>query len=285
MPRLRGVYPRAGGETIFSVPTAGSASGLSPRGRGNPHRSLRRTALRRSIPARAGKPRARRRSCCRRPVYPRAGGETTTWGSGDDSTTGLSPRGRGNPRPWSAASAADRSIPARAGKPPSPRYSGASRRVYPRAGGETPDASAPEVTDTGLSPRGRGNLQQVDQSTVAQRSIPARAGKPESETARSTLQTVYPRAGGETTSSTAPARPWTGLSPRGRGNRHMPPRIDRRAGSIPARAGKPPRSSGSQTSRTVYPRAGGETDRPGGRPLYRGGLSPRGRGNHGHHHA
>ena len=93
------VYPRVCGGTVLSLDERGAGSGLSPRVRGNhflPHGLLR---ARGSIPACAGEPITKDSCCARVKVYPRVCGGT--WGAATDlpTTTGLSPRVRGNRQP------------------------------------------------------------------------------------------------------------------------------------------------------------------------------------------
>ena len=74
---------------------------------------------------------------------------------------------------------------------------------------------------------------------------------------------------------------FSGLSPRGRGNRVTyiaPPAL---LGSIPAWAGEPLRSPATCRGYEVYPRVGGGTDCIAKANEIFGGLSPRGRGNRG----
>ena len=72
-----------------------------------------------------------------------------------------------------------------------------------------------------------------------------------------------------------------GLSPRGRGNQLHSSFLLGLHGSIPAWAGKPPRSPSCPPSYAVYPRVGGETYDGGQQYDMWLGLSPRGRGNPG----
>ena len=73
----------------------------------------------------------------------------------------------------------------------------------------------------------------------------------------------------------------SGLSPRGRGNRGSGEWRRRRARSIPAWAGKPPRAGLGTGPVAVYPRVGGETLLAISVSITTNGLSPRGRGNPG----
>ena len=212
------VYPRAGGETTSRDDNDNPLPGLSPRGRGNHHAWYAQGRHLRSIPARAGKPLGAKDTGRKSAVYPRAGGETGRAGRVTVTAPGLSPRGRGNPKPTICQYLDDRSIPARAGKPSMVGTPPASDRVYPRAGGETSRQVPGRYALVGLSPRGRGNPQQSAPSDRAVGSIPARAGKPSACSGRSWASAVYPRAGGETDMVPKADYDVVGLSPRGRGN-------------------------------------------------------------------
>ena len=112
---MQWVYPRVDGGTLSMTIAPFKCKGLSPRGRGNPHRFLNAgmdngvyprvdggtsiwndcSGLARSIPAWTGEPHPRYADDRARRVYPRVDGGTT---SARQSEAGLSPRGRGNPR-------------------------------------------------------------------------------------------------------------------------------------------------------------------------------------------
>ena len=151
--------------------------------------------------------------------------------------------------------------------------------VYPRVGGATllPDHL---VNDgTGLSPRGRGNRRCGSRRHSAHGSIPAWAGQPRPPGETGPTWRVYPRVGGATSQKSIQPAFQHGLSPRGRGNRHVQ-RVDAAAyRSIPAWAGQPLLRVIIVFLIGVYPRVGGATpdfDAPLNHPQ---GLSPRGRGN------
>ncbi len=214
--------------------------GLSPRGRGNLPYFWILLVLPRSIPAWAGKPPGTNGGPAPVRVYPRVGGETACCKFGCCDRHGLSPRGRGNRRTSRRRTCWMGSIPAWAGKPADRPALGQHAEVYPRVGGETEYAPPSIVVYTGLSPRGRGNLDVPGQWRIASGSIPAWAGKPPRPAADVPYRAVYPRVGGETEWSPLTCRPQTGLSPRGRGNRLPPCGLAHALGSIPAWAGKPP---------------------------------------------
>ena len=187
------------------------------------------------------------------------GGETRTDRCRCSTPTGLSPRGRGNPRRACARRPGWRSIPAWAGKPLQAGKKGSATVVYPRVGGETSRRCWTFSITSGLSPRGRGNRSQVRLDGTQARSIPAWAGKPLSTRRTCRAFAVYPRVGGETGTMAAYTPRRMGLSPRGRGNRGRHGRSRCRLRSIPAWAGKPSGSIMGRVLHKVYPRVGGET--------------------------
>ena len=293
------VYPRVCGGTTLSDDDPRSVSGLSPRVRGNPlHLGVAPDSLR-SIPACAGEPRTPHALRSARWVYPRVCGGTANGVRHDEAGRGLSPRVRGNPRPYRGRRPSLGSIPACAGEPTPPRTIGAYMWVYPRVCGGTPRTSSSGTSPLGLSPRVRGN----PSSPIAPRrrdwSIPACAGEPASGIGTKWCMWVYPRVCGGTSAGTwmfvaltvyprvcggTPMPPVcpagiTGLSPRVRGNhpeqlrRHDHPR------SIPACAGEPFRRLVEDTRPTVYPRVCGGTRDAARFFAHQYGLSPRVRGN------
>ena len=113
----RRVYPRVGGETVFSADGLYRFTGLPPRGRGNLHAGHCGRRDLRSTPAWAGKPPS---PAARWPgvrVYPRVGGETAYREPRGSSAYGLPPRGRGNRPVNPLIGLGCGSTPAWAGKP------------------------------------------------------------------------------------------------------------------------------------------------------------------------
>ncbi len=195
------------------------------------------------------------------------------------STRGLSPRARGNPRVRDERRAEARSIPACAGEPNSANALSASVRVYPRVRGGTAPGHSLSCGTKGLSPRARGNLASGHGGDAGGGSIPACAGEPSRVASRGCRGTVYPRVRGGTGYLPQSVAPSWGLSPRARGN---PAIIESRrcwSGSIPACAGEPPTCSATRAGTTVYPRVRGGTSKPVRRNSIPKGLSPRARGN------
>ena len=154
------------------------ANGLSPRVRGNRHILGVPPARPGSIPACAGEPVCGGQFLACSEVYPRVCGGTprrrvmwTGW-------HGLSPRVRGNLNISPVATPAWGSIPACAGEPTSRRIADAGRGVYPRVCGGTRPAYGYSPADRGLSPRVRGNRQEMVKPVAMVGSIPACAGEP-----------------------------------------------------------------------------------------------------------
>ena len=211
----------------------------------------------RSIPARAGEPRASDRRCRRHRVYPRAGGGAWVWTAADSAFLGLSPRGRGSLDRDESYCVGPGSIPARAGEPAAAAAGSGIGQVYPRAGGGAQGRCCTSSDLLGLSPRGRGSRGGTAGARRRQGSIPARAGEPPVLICACIPTRVYPRAGGGALMVAADASSGWGLSPRGRGSPRQVPGLRPRHGSIPARAGEPATTRRKARNRGVYPRAGG----------------------------
>ena len=131
---------------------------------------------------------------------------------------GLSPRVRGNLTATPSETDGRRSIPARAGEPLVPFRTRRITPVYPRACGGTLLRRRPARSMRGLSPRVRGNQNQLGKELTEARSIPARAGEPEPAWQRTHRGPVYPRACGGTSHINHGTACAGGLSPRVRGN-------------------------------------------------------------------
>ena len=131
------VYPRVCGGTWEWKSTPITATGLSPRVRGNrPGRSEGVVGFR-SIPACAGEPRRCWAGCWPDMVYPRVCGGTYPPPTDLWTAPGLSPRVRGNLRRGGGGWRAVGSIPACAGEPALLTTSASGIPVYPRVCGGT----------------------------------------------------------------------------------------------------------------------------------------------------
>ena len=117
MPYKRSIPARAGGTVDDAVGTQ-LDTGLSPRVRGNLTVGVGVEAVAGSIPARAGEPMFSTLIPLVVAVYPRACGGTAQPFQRSSEVTGLSPRVRGNRRLHRHGRHHARSIPARAGEPP-----------------------------------------------------------------------------------------------------------------------------------------------------------------------
>ena len=273
------VYPRACGGTYNDQFHGFTASGLSPRVRGNRSHEVCRQGDAGSIPARAGEPTPIARAARISTVYPRACGGTRITSALRVSGVGLSPRVRGNLPLWQEKIRPWGSIPARAGEPSDFSITENVIGVYPRACGGTSSGSCIFRIVTGLSPRVRGNPHHDCLPVFEPGSIPARAGEPLTRISFRVMQGVYPRACGGTSGDLEFEGLYRGLSPRVRGNRNRGHEFPGGIGSIPARAGEPSYVGIEGQEGRVYPRAcGGTVTRV---PVKRKctGLSPRVRGN------
>ena len=172
------VYPRVGGGTGLFRCQCWLVGGLSPRGRGNPAPMGSMGRLSGSIPAWAGEPGSYGVNGQIIRVYPRVGGGTYCEAPAIEDDGGLSPRGRGNHTVHSIDRPFDGSIPAWAGEPTRRQERFMAGAVYPRVGGGTCAFRCANVPGWGLSPRGRGNLPEMNRKLVELGSIPAWAGEP-----------------------------------------------------------------------------------------------------------
>ena len=154
-------------------------------------------------------------------------------------TWGLSPRGRGNPWVRPGGNCLRRSIPAWAGEPPRQAHRQTLATVYPRVGGGTRNGRYNGSSQSGLSPRGRGNRRDGLNMRQLRGSIPAWAGEPSPYYGHPDKHSVYPRVGGGTFDRKVYEASLKGLSPRGRGNRQATHPLPAEVGSIPAWAGEP----------------------------------------------
>ena len=212
--------------------------GLSPRGRGKPHRQSWRAFPLRSIPAWAGETGAGRPCPSVIAVYPRVGG-----GNGGVmrvlvACEGLSPRGRGKLLVPVNIGLPQGSIPAWAGETSALRRSSSAFSVYPRVGGGNRRVLQHHIPINGLSPRGRGKPGWPGAGSQTRRSIPAWAGETSPVTERFPTSRVYPRVGGGNHCLLLGVGFSSGLSPRGRGKLSLGVRQTLRGGSIPAWAGE-----------------------------------------------
>ena len=152
----------------------------------------------------------------------------------------------------------ERNIPAYAGKTLTEVDSTALAAEHPRVCGEN-DATKPwSVSSTGTSPRMRGKLAQFLFPALAERNIPAYAGKTLLISRNCFTCTEHPRVCGENASPFCLRTLASGTSPRMRGKLLMssPPGGVMR--NIPAYAGKTARNPGLENGLSEHPRVCGE---------------------------
>ena len=243
------VYPRVCGGTFVEPVDELLERGLSPRVRGNLSFGCLYEEPVGSIPACAGEPRRLQGAVGVEEVYPRVCGGTRLQPVKRGSSSGLSPRVRGNRLCLRRCIGGCGSIPACAGEPGRRTSINTPWRVYPRVCGGTGCMHDRADGAEGLSPRVRGNLRRVLRSPDQERSIPACAGEPSPPQLFARPDRVYPRVCGGTIPISPAPTTTIGLSPRVRGN---PPDIAAAyevQRSIPACAGEPcwPSSSGPIT--------------------------------------
>ena len=172
--------------------------GLSPRVRGNHRPAGHHPSAGGSIPACAGEPPGISESYNPGRVYPRVCGGTVGSRWTAVSSSGLSPRVRGNRGGTPPQNIFVGSIPACAGEPKPFPPDEVIPEVYPRVCGGTTCRSPLPPPRRGLSPRVRGNLLQGARGGWNERSIPACAGEPYPLPPRDASERVYPRVCGGT---------------------------------------------------------------------------------------
>ncbi len=253
--------------------------GLSPRVRGNHWQRIVFAVSLGSIPAGAGEPNPSSRREALPWVYPRGCGGTCLGPPYSGSSSGLSPRVRGNLHQCGEDADSQGSIPAGAGEPNTTGASPSTAWVYPRGCGGTQYLVLPSTTKHGLSPRVRGNRRWRYTMATPRRSIPAGAGEPRRSWRRWGRNGVYPRGCGGTRRTRSTSGASCGLSPRVRGNPSTGVPCSLLEGSIPAGAGEPHPGERGGVPGPVYPRGCGGTRCANREGMSVTGLSPRVRGN------
>ncbi|KPQ08598.1 MAG: hypothetical protein HLUCCA12_01930 [Rhodobacteraceae bacterium HLUCCA12] len=193
------VYPRGCGGTTAAPYAVNIKRGLSPRMRGNLVRRRHHSSLSGSIPADAGEPSPRATHAVSKWVYPRGCGGTVPLECRTRSLRGLSPRMRGNQPRERRRYRRIGSIPADAGEPIWNSQYALVWRVYPRGCGGTRSRAWRDLVSRGLSPRMRGNHENIFEDGTVTGSIPADAGEPWCRSCPASKHRVYPRGCGGTT--------------------------------------------------------------------------------------
>ena len=133
-----GAYPRGCGATRGPIRAPRHLGGLSPRVRGDRRAAQVHRPLLGPIPAGAGRPRHGHARPAGRRAYPRGCGATSPAPTLKPSTTGLSPRVRGDRGSFGDGRLGLRPIPAGAGRPPLSNVARWCFKAYPRGCGATP---------------------------------------------------------------------------------------------------------------------------------------------------
>ena len=214
---LKPVHPRVGGEHASSPLYMAGAFGSSPRGRGTRSQTRRDNRRWRFIPAWAGNTGCGWSEGYLMPVHPRVGGEHHGQPLPPVKPRGSSPRGRGTHSPRRLCTRRRRFIPAWAGNTMPCVLLSVPAAVHPRVGGEHFYMGAPQVTEDGSSPRGRGTRTWGVVQRTKGRFIPAWAGNTMSARTPRTELPVHPRVGGEHCRFLDALGLIGGSSPRGRG--------------------------------------------------------------------
>ena len=210
-------HPRACGENSIEETTGALAAGSSPRVRGKPPVRIGELLADRLIPARAGKTGIDWHGAEVHWAHPRACGENTGAGIRDFGLTGSSPRVRGKRWGRGFRGVGAWLIPARAGKTPIPAPAHRAPPAHPRACGENVEGCRAAPWPVGSSPRVRGKHRPQEAVRLAQRLIPARAGKTGSPALPGARPRAHPRACGENGVVCGVERAGGGSSPRVRG--------------------------------------------------------------------
>ena len=170
-------HPRSRGENWVirspCIPRAGS----SPLTRGKLHEAVNLGAIRRLIPAHAGKTPDQCSHAARQPAHPRSRGENPRMNLSPGLATGSSPLTRGKPEDELVAGLSDRLIPAHAGKTDRADLFWELRGAHPRSRGENLSGDPRCNFVQGSSPLTRGKQRDVEAPLRQLRLIPAHAGK------------------------------------------------------------------------------------------------------------
>ena len=211
-------------------------------------------------------------------VHPRACGESGFHLDAGPGRRGSSPRMRGKLFLQAGRALPVRFIPAHAGKAKDWICTGFQPTVHPRACGESLANYFRVSVDYGSSPRMRGKLERENKELRLPRFIPAHAGKAFESHPEGQLQTVHPRACGESVSIALTGSLFAGSSPRMRGKPRRPRRLLPLGRFIPAHAGKAGSWLNNALTSSVHPRACGESIPVGWSANGYYGSSPRMRG-------
>ena len=232
--------------------------GSSPLTRGKPDLSEVGGALRRLIPAHAGKTSQPTKPRPHLPAHPRSRGENDHLDCPAHHELGSSPLTRGKRLDGVYRALSYRLIPAHAGKTTPPPTQPETSPAHPRSRGENHDLPVDELHLAGSSPLTRGKHARDVGGAILQGLIPAHAGKTEVRGACSLPMTAHPRSRGENTKKADRSKIHRGSSPLTRGKLQVPPDFLWNSRLIPAHAGKTTSTTNPGTIPAAHPRSRGE---------------------------
>ncbi len=276
--RPSGVHPRIRGAARLPVVDVRRHQGPSPHTRGSLADWLNAATTFGSIPAYAGQPINESLNSGDGRVHPRIRGAAITYASVPSGTQGPSPHTRGSLPRGSRFGECPGSIPAYAGQPLALPVEERPRRVHPRIRGAARQREGQGCQEPGPSPHTRGSPSKNRRYTRASGSIPAYAGQPAARRRRSARRRVHPRIRGAAILLQRHHFGAQGPSPHTRGSQPVQVRVDPQAGSIPAYAGQPFRTSPAARGTRVHPRIRGAAWTNIDGPKFFQGPSPHTRG-------
>ena len=234
------------------------------------------------IPAHAGKTLRARVGWWACGAHPRSRGENRWLRPAVSRGAGSSPLTRGKRGLGDLAGRVARLIPAHAGKTSKSSAVVSRPWAHPRSRGENRSWRSCRPSQPGSSPLTRGKRQHRRQGRRARRLIPAHAGKTANRAPRYCTVTAHPRSRGENMVTAYNTRTGAGSSPLTRGKLHVKTAIGKRAGLIPAHAGKTFALPRPTCQVRAHPRSRGENDHSKYAVLEYGGSSPLTRGKRHH---
>ena len=212
------------------------------------------------------------------PAHPRSRGENTANPCATHLSTGSSPLTRGKRARVGDQGSDDRLIPAHAGKTARVSLSHYACPAHPRSRGENTRYGSVPPGPTGSSPLTRGKRPPRDADPGGPGLIPAHAGKTPSVRTAQYSPPAHPRSRGENARSSRMFVRRRGSSPLTRGKPQGDRAVARRAGLIPAHAGKTLLRGHRDRRRTAHPRSRGENAKSDPHRLVEPGSSPLTRG-------
>ena len=241
-------HPRSRGENRRRREYLASHAGSSPLTRGKraiSQISSEHTGL---IPAHAGKTSPDRKSHHGSRAHPRSRGENSSDATPAKDSVGSSPLTRGKPLVGWCPTRRTGLIPAHAGKTMSVSFHCGERGAHPRSRGENIARARAIAQAKGSSPLTRGKRWGRARAPGWRGLIPAHAGKTVFGDAARCWVGAHPRSRGENGMGAPMMEALPGSSPLTRGKRFEGGTVDRRAGLIPAHAGKTLRVSSAGAS-------------------------------------